>query len=129
MTENSMRTALGRVRGLGSAKEGTHHWWMQRLTAIALVPLVLWFVVSVTGLAGMSHAEALAWIGSPAVAVTLLLLIVATFYHAQLGMQVVIEDYVHDEVVKLASLVAVKFIAIVLSVAAIFAVLKIAFGG
>lgn len=129
MSENTMRSALGRVRGLGSAKEGVHHWWMQRLTALALIPLAIWFVVSVAGLAGMSHAEALAWIGSPSVAVALLLLIAATFYHAQLGMQVVIEDYVHDEVVKLASLVAVKFIAIVLGVAAVFAVLKIAFGG
>lgn len=129
MSENSMRTPLGRVRGLGSAKEGVHHWWMQRLTAVALVPLTLWFVVSVAGLAGMSHAEAVEWIGSPSVAITLVLLIVATFYHAQLGVQVVIEDYVHNEPVKLASLVALKFTAIILAVAATFAVLKIAFGG
>lgn len=129
MSENSMRTPLGRVRGLGSAKEGVHHWWMQRLTAVALVPLTLWFVVSVAGLAGMSHAGAVEWIGSPSVAITLVLLIVATFYHAQLGVQVVIEDYVHNEPVKLASLVALKFTAIILAVAATFAVLKIAFGG
>jgi hypothetical protein len=80
----SMRTALGRVRHLGSAKEGVHHWWMQRLTALALVPLVLWFVVSLAGMGDMDHAAATAWIGSPSVAITLVLLIGATFYHAQL---------------------------------------------
>ena len=129
MSENSMRTPLARVRGLGTAKDGVHHWWMQRLTAVALVPLVLWFVVSVAGLAGMSYAQAIDWIASPWVSVFLVLLIVATFYHAQLGVQVVIEDYVHNEPVKLAALVALKFAAIILAVAAIFAVLKIAFGG
>jgi succinate dehydrogenase / fumarate reductase, membrane anchor subunit len=125
----SMRSTLGRVRHLGSAKEGVHHWWMQRLTGLALVPLVLWFVISVAGIAGMDHATATAWISSPAVAITLVLLITATFYHAQLGVQVVVEDYVHNEGVKLATLIAVKFAAIVLGVAAVFAVLKIAFGG
>jgi succinate dehydrogenase / fumarate reductase membrane anchor subunit len=125
----SMRSTLGKVRHLGSAKEGVHHWWMQRLTALALVPLVIWFVISVAGLAGMDHAAAVAWISSPAVAITLVLLIAATFYHAQLGLQVVIEDYLHNEGVKLAALIAVKFAAIVLGVAATFAVLKIAFGG
>ena len=129
MSDNSMRTPLARVRGLGSAKDGVHHWWMQRLTAVALVPLVLWFVVSIAGLSGMSHDDAVAWISSPAVAIMLTLLIVATFYHAQLGVQVVIEDYVHSEPVKLAALVALKFAAIIMAVASIFAVLKIAFGG
>ncbi len=129
MADKSMRSTLGRVRHLGSAKEGVQHWWMQRVTAIALVPLVLWFVVSVAGLAGMDHAAAQAWIGSPSVAVTLLLLIVATFYHAQLGIQVVLEDYLHNEGVKLAAVIATKFAAIILGVAGAFAVLKIAFGG
>jgi len=129
MTENSMRTPLARVRGLGAAKDGVHHWWMQRLTAVALVPLALWFVVSVAGLSGMSYAEAVDWVSSPAVAILLVLLVGATFYHAQLGVQVVIEDYVHSEPVKLAALVAIKFAAILLAVAGIFAVLKIAFGG
>ena len=125
----SMRSTLGRVRHLGSAKEGVHHLLMQLLTGLALVPLVLWFVISVAGIAGMDHATATAWISSPAVAITLVLLITATFYHAQLGVQVVVEDYVHNEGVKLATLIAVKFAAIVLGVAAVFAVLKIAFGG
>ena len=125
----SMRNPLARVRGLGSAKEGVHHWWAQRLTAIALVPLTIWFVISVAGLAGMDHAEAAAWIGSPAVAVLLVLLIAAVFWHAQLGAQVVIEDYVHNEAVKLTALIALKFAAILLGVASIFAVLRLAFGG
>jgi len=129
MAENSMRSTLGRVRHLGSAKEGVHHWWMQRLTALALVPLTLWFVVSVASMAGMDHAAATAWIASPSVAIALVLLIGATFYHAQLGVQVVVEDYIHNEGLKLAVLVLVKFASIILSVAAIFAVLKIAFGG
>ncbi len=128
-TMRSMRTPMARVRGLGSAKEGVHHWWAQRLTAIALVPLTLWFVVSVAGLAGMDHAEAAAWIGSPAVTVLLVLLIAATFWHAQLGVQVVIEDYVHNEAVKLMALIAVKFAAVLLAVATIVAVLRLAFGG
>lgn len=125
----SMRTPMARVRGLGAAKEGVHHWWMQRLTAIALVPLTLWFVVSVAGLAGMDHAAAAAWIGSPPVTVLLVLLIAATFWHAQLGVQVVVEDYVHNEAVKLAALIAIKFAAVALAVASIFAVLRLAFGG
>jgi succinate dehydrogenase / fumarate reductase membrane anchor subunit len=102
---------------------------MQRLTALALIPLTLWFVASVAGMAGMDHVAAVAWIASPPVAIALVLLIGATFYHAQLGVQVVVEDYIHNEGVKLAVLVLVKFASIVLAVAAIFAVLKIAFGG
>jgi succinate dehydrogenase / fumarate reductase membrane anchor subunit len=129
MHSTSMRSTLGRVRHLGSAKQGVHHWWMQRLTALALIPLTLWFVASVAGMAGMDHAAAVAWIASPPVAIALVLLIGATFYHAQLGVQVVVEDYIHNEGVKLAVLVLVKFASIVLAVAAIFAVLKIAFGG
>ena len=125
----SMRTPLARVRGLGSAKEGVHHWWAQRLTALALVPLTLWFVVSVAGLAGMDHAGAVAWIGSPPVTVLLVLLIAATFWHAQLGVRVVIEDYVHSEAVKLVALIAVKFAAVLLAIASTFAVLRLAFGG
>ena len=129
MSENSMRSDLGRVRGLGSAKEGVHHWWMQRLTAIALVPLTLWFVASIASLAGADHAAVTAWMGSPFVAITLMILIVATFYHAQLGLQVVVEDYVGDEGVRLGVLVLIKFLSIVLSVVSLYAILKIGFGG
>ena len=122
-----MRTPLGRARGLGSAKTGVDHWWAQRLTAIALVPLIVWFVVALVGHIGADHAAARAWIGQPVNAGLFVLLITATFHHAQLGVQVVIEDYVHTEGVKLASVVLTKGLAIVLAVAGIFAVLSIAF--
>ena len=92
-TLRSMRTPMARVRGLGAAKEGVHHWWTQRLTAIALVPLTLWFVVSVAGMAGMDHAAAAAWIGSPPVTVLLVLLIAATLWHAQLGVQHLLVEF------------------------------------
>ncbi len=125
----SLRSPLGRARGLGSAKSGTQHWWAQRLTAIALVPLVIWFVIAMVAATGSDYASARAFIGNPVTAVLLILLIAATFHHAQLGLQVVIEDYVHTKSAEIALLLAVKGAAIVLAVAAIFAVLSIAFGG
>ena len=125
----SLQSPLGRARGLGSAKSGTQHWWAQRLTAIALVPLTIWFVISMVAATGSDYTGAREFIGSPVSAVLLILLIVATFHHAQLGLQVVIEDYVHTKPVEIALLLAVKGAAIVLALAAIFAVLSIAFGG
>jgi succinate dehydrogenase / fumarate reductase membrane anchor subunit len=125
----SMRSPLGRARGLGSAKSGTQHWWAQRLTALALVPLTIWFVIAIVAATGSDYASARVFIGNPITAVLLILLIVATFHHAQLGLQVVIEDYVHTKPVEIALLLAVKGAAIVLALAAIFAVLSIAFGG
>ena len=125
----SLRTDLGKVRGLGSAKEGAGHWWAQRLTAIALIPLLLWFVASVVPLVGAELRIVREWISSPVNSVLLLTLIVAVFHHAQLGLQVVIEDYVHRGWLKLASVIAVKFAAFGLSATSLFAVLKIAFTG
>ena len=125
----SSRTPLGRVRGLGSAKDGTAHWWAQRLTALALVPLSLWFVASLAANTGADHAAFAAWIASPAVAIVMLLVVLAGFHHAQLGLQVVIEDYVHTEWLKIASIVVVKLAAVALGVAAAFSILKLAFGG
>jgi len=125
----SLRSDLGRVRGLGSAKEGVAHWWAQRVTAAALVPLLLWFVASLVSLAGAGHKAAVAWIGHPVHAVLLLLLLGAGLHHAHLGLQVVIEDYVHREWLKVTSIVLIKFAAALIAAAAGFAVLKIAFAG
>ena len=125
----SLRSPLGRVRGLGSAKEGVGHWWAQRLTALSLVPLTLWFCASVAGLAGADHASFRAWVGAPVNAGLLILLIVAVFYHAMLGVQVVAEDYIHGEGRKLAVLLITKALAIVLGLAALLSVLTILFRG
>ena len=125
----SLRSSLGRVRGLGSAKDGTGHWWAQRTTAIALVPLVAWFVVSVIAHAGAPHAEVKAWLGQPVVAVLTVALVVAMFQHARLGLQVVVEDYVHVEGVKIALLLAINAAALLFGGFAVFSILKLAFGG
>ncbi len=121
----SFRSDLGRVRGLGAAKEGVAHWWAQRVTALALIPLVVWFVASIVSLAGASHAAVVDWIASPVPAIFLVLLVVAVFHHAQLGLQVVIEDYVHGKGAKIALLLFVKGAAIVLGLTCVFAVLRI----
>ena len=125
----SLETRLARVRGLGSAKDGTHHWWAQRVTAVALVPLTIWFAVSVAGMAGAGADVAAAWVGAPLNTVLLLLLIAATFHHLQLGIQVVLEDYVHAEGAKIALLMIVKFGCAILAVASGYAVLRVAFVG
>jgi succinate dehydrogenase / fumarate reductase membrane anchor subunit len=125
---SEMRSTLGRVRGLGSAKEGVAHWWAQRLTAVALVPLTLWFVASVVALIGAPYPAFVAWVRNPIDAVLLVLLIIATFHHAQLGLQVVIEDYVHHEPSKLASLLLVKGTALLLGLVSLWAVVRLAFG-
>ena len=125
----SLRSPLAAARGLGSAKSGTHHWWLQRVTAVALVPLTIWFVISLIVHSGASYEEVRAWIGSPVPAVLMICLIAGMFHHAQLGLQVVIEDYIHAEASKMAALFVVKGAAIFLGVLGIFSVLKIAFGG
>ncbi len=123
----SFRTPLGRVRGLGSAKDGTGHWWMQRLTALALVPITVWFVVSVIGMAGASYEEFSAWLANPLVAGLFLILIAATFYHAVLGLQVVVEDYLHNEGMKIATLLVIKAAAVLLGLTAALSVLRLLF--
>jgi|SRR5688572_15095607 succinate dehydrogenase / fumarate reductase membrane anchor subunit len=123
------RSQIARVRGLGSAKEGVQHWWVQRLTALALVPLSIWFVAGVVALTGASHAEAAAWVGYPLNATLMILTLGLTFHHAQLGLQVVIEDYVHAEGAKLALLILVKLLALALAVAGALAVLRLMIGG
>jgi succinate dehydrogenase / fumarate reductase membrane anchor subunit len=125
----NLRSPLAKVRGLGSAKDGTAHWWAQRVTAVALVPLSLWFVASVVANAGADHVTAVTWLAHPFVAIVMVLLIVATFHHAQLGMQVVIEDYVHAEWARIGLVMFVKFAALGLAVACLYAVLDIALEG
>ena len=124
----SLRSPLGKARGLGSAKEGVVHWWAQRMTAVALVPLVIWFVASICAMAGADYSTFRDWITTPVVSVLLVLLTVATFHHAQLGLQVVLEDYVHTEWLKIFSIGLVKLSAIGLAVATIFSIVKIALG-
>jgi succinate dehydrogenase / fumarate reductase membrane anchor subunit len=120
-----LRSPLGRARGLGSARAGSHHWWAQRLTAIALVPLTLWFIFSVIHLSGASHQAVIDWMSAPLTLVLMLVLIVATFHHLQLGLQVVIEDYVHNEAAKLTSVLLIKAACALLALVCIICVLKI----
>ena len=124
----SFRTELARVRGLGSAKEGVHHWWMQRVSAVALVPLALWFVIALVAHVGADYATMRAWLGSPVTFGLMVLLVGATFYHAQLGLQVVIEDYIHSEAGKIALILLTKLASLALALAAVVALLVIAFG-
>ena len=125
----SLRSDLGKVRGLGSAKEGTSHWWMQRITAVALLPLSIWFVITASGLVGIDQAGFKVWLNEPGNMLMLILFIGALFYHMQLGLQVVIEDYVHGEKAKVISLVLNLFVAIFFGGSSIIAILKVAFGG
>jgi succinate dehydrogenase / fumarate reductase membrane anchor subunit len=124
----AVQTPIGRVRGLGAAREGVGHWKLQRLTAIANVPLVFWFVFSAMALAGSGYEQVRAWLASPISASLMILLIVSVFYHARLGVQVVIEDYVHQEGAKLALLVALPLVVVALAVTAIVAVLMVSIG-
>ena len=124
-----MRSPLGRAIGLGSAKEGVDHWWWQRITAIALVPLTLWFVIAVIGLAGADLDVVVDWLQDPVPAVLFVLLLVASFYHGALGMQVVIEDYVGNEALKFGLLIVMKLAAFVLAALGVFAVLRLSFAG
>jgi succinate dehydrogenase / fumarate reductase membrane anchor subunit len=124
----SMRTPLGRVRGLGSARSGTSHFWRQRLTAVANVPLVIAFVVILVSLIGRNHAAVVQIIGSPPVAIIMLLFILSITYHMRLGMQVIIEDYVHHEGHRIALLIGNTFFAIAVALSCAFAILKISFG-
>ena len=122
----SGRTSFRRVHDLGTAGGGVHHWWVQRLTAVALVPLSIWFVTSIILLAGSDHARVTAWIANPIVAVFLMVTLISMFYHLKLGLQVVIEDYIHAEPTKVVCLLVNKFGNTVLALSCIFSVLKVA---
>jgi len=122
-----MRSPLGRARGLGPARAGSGHWWMQRLTSIALVPLTLWFLASAIGLEGATRADVADWLAHPLPMAAAIALVIATFYHLVLGVQVVIEDYVHHDGLRIASLLALKGVAILVAIACIVAILHLGF--
>jgi len=126
MTEH--RTPLARVRGLGSAKSGTAQFWHQRLTAVANVPLTIAFVLIVVALLGRNHAAAQQILGTPLVAIVILLFIGSITYHMRIGMQVIIEDYVHEETAKLALIMLNTFVAIAVALASAYAIFKLSFG-
>ncbi len=122
-----MRSPFDRPQGLGSAKSGVGHWWGQRLSAVALIPLTLWFVASLIAHAHLDYGAVIAWLRMPSTAILMVLLLVALFYHTALGIRVVIEDYVHVEWVKFAAVVVVELACFALAVAGIFAALRVAF--
>ncbi|MCK0068403.1 MULTISPECIES: succinate dehydrogenase, hydrophobic membrane anchor protein [Kordiimonas] len=123
------KTPLAKVRGLGSAKDGTHHWFTHRITALANIPLVIFFVVSFVGNAGKGHDEWVAWLKQPLVSVLMILFVANFTHHMRLGLQVLIEDYVHTPGTKMFSLIMVNFACILIAAISIFSVLRIAFGG
>ena len=124
----SLRSELGRVKGLGSTRGGTHHWWWQRITSVALVPLSLWFVVDLLRMVGAPHAAVVAWISSPCVTVLLLGLVAACFYHLQLGMQVIFDDYVHLAWLKVAVQIGLRLVVALCALTAAVAILRISMG-
>ena len=124
----ALRSDLGRVRGLGSAKDGTSHWWAQRITAVALLPLSIWLVFSLISLVGVDRDGFKVWLDSPGSFVLMILFLIALFYHMQLGLQVVIEDYLHNERNKVILLISNKLLAVFCIVSSIAALMKIAFG-
>jgi succinate dehydrogenase / fumarate reductase, membrane anchor subunit len=128
MSKPDMRTPLGRVLGYGSAKSGTGHFIEQRLTALANIPLTIAAVLIVISLIGHNHAAVVQILGSSPVAIVMLLFIISATYHMKIGMQVVIEDYVHDEAIKYALLIASTFFAVAVGFSSIYAILKLSFG-
>lgn len=125
----TLRSPIGRARGLGSAKDGSSHGWHTIITAVGLLPLSLWFVISLIGLAGVDYATFQAWIGRPFNATLMILTILMVLFHAQLGLQMVVEDYVHSPVKKYAALIGSKLISAFLAVYMTVSVLKVAVGG
>ena len=120
-----MRSPLGRARGLGAARAGASHWWAQRLTAIALVPLTLWFLCGMIRMIGATRDDVVFWMAGPLPIVLMIVLVIATFHHLQLGLQVVIEDYVHNDALRIGSTLLVKAVAALLALACVIAVLRL----
>jgi len=124
----SLRSPVGRVLGLGSAKDGTSHWWAQRVSAVALIPLTLWFLLSLLALPALDYATVRAWLSVPLSGLLAVLLVAVLTYHSYLGTTVVIEDYVHAAGTKLLSLLLLRFLYVLVGGAGIFAFLHVAFG-
>jgi succinate dehydrogenase / fumarate reductase membrane anchor subunit len=124
-----METPIARVRGLGSARSGARHWWLERLTSVGALVLFLWLIASVLMLPSLDYGTVTEWLRQPLAAVPMLLLIVTTFWHLKMGLQVIIEDYVHEEGMKLFSIVLLNFFVLGAGALAFFAVLRIAFTG
>lgn len=127
MDSRDMRSPLARAQGLGSARGGVKHWWAQRVTAVALLPLSLWFAAAIIAHTGSDYGAFVIWIGTPLTISLMSLLLTGLFYHTALGLQVVVEDYVHSDV-RFAAIVAIRLICIALAVIGILSVLRIAFG-
>lgn len=123
----NLRTPLSRAKGLGSAKEGIGHWWMQRVTSLCLIPLIVWAAVMIATLGSHEHHYFTNWLASPINAILMITLVVIVCYHAALGLQVIIEDYVHLTALKIISIVAVYLFAFILALVGVFAVIEIAF--
>ncbi len=128
MVAGKMSTPLSRVRGFGPAKSGTGHFWLQRLTAVANVPLTIAFVLIVVSLLGRNHAAAAQILGSPLVAITILAFILSVTTHMRIGMQVIIEDYIHDEPARIILLMANTFFTLAVALASAYGILKLSFG-
>ncbi|MBN9565428.1 MAG: succinate dehydrogenase, hydrophobic membrane anchor protein [Alphaproteobacteria bacterium] len=125
-TPFAAKDVFGRVKGLGPSHEGTKHWWLQRITAIALIPLVIWFIISIISVAGLERELAIAWFGHPFSALALVLVTCVGIFHALLGIQVVIEDYIHLDWLRLTSLILVRFIGyFLMGISAISAIVMV----
>ena len=125
----SLRSPLGQVAGLGSANSGVHHWGVQRISAIALVPITVWFTVSLLSLPSLDHVTVVTWMAQSWTALLLILLVLVATWHSQLGVRVVVEDYVHNSGLRTLTLVILMFVHAFLAVAGVFAILKVALGG
>jgi succinate dehydrogenase / fumarate reductase membrane anchor subunit len=127
-TRVSMRTPLARVKGLGASGHGVEHWWIHRMTAVSNIPLIIAFVIIVAALAGSNYEQAISIISHPLVAIILILAVISVTNHMRLGMQIIIEDYVHDKGYKIAAVIANNFYAVVIAVACLYAILKVGLG-
>ena len=127
MNGQRMRSSLGRARGLGSAREGVEHWWVQRVTAAVLIPLTLWFAASLIALTRGDYNTFIDWLSAPLVTILMILLLISLFHHMALGLRVIVEDYVHSNWAKIPTVVAIRLTCFALAVTGIFATLRIAF--